>query len=124
MWWLDFAAVALAAGALVDAWLVERGLFEELLDKIAAWGTIQQADRQEDGRLRWSAWWRNKLAYGLHCAFCLSYHTAFWLLLLFYLPSLWLSPPWDVVCKLPIYSLAATRLSLIIDAHASTDGTV
>jgi len=59
-------------------------------------------------------WFWAKLAWLVNCRVCLSYHAAFWLVVLFYVPSLWLSPPWDVVWYLPVYSLAATRVSLLI----------
>jgi len=106
---LDFVVLFLATGALVNAWMHKDGIFEELRDAISAWGE----PRHETSTLRDKM--RNCFARLLNCRVCLTYHTAFWLIVLFYVPShLWLSPPWAVVWFLPVYALAATRLSLLI----------
>jgi len=52
----------------------------------------------------------------LNCGFCLSHHTPWVLLLLCYLPSLFIVEPWAFLFKVPIYSLAATRISTILAA--------
>lgn len=108
MSWLDFAVLALAANAVVRAWLHEGGLFEELRDWLTTWITPVAAPS-------WSAWLREKLVWLLQCPICLTYHAAFWLAALCFLPSLWLSPPWSIVVKLPLYSLAATQLALYFE---------
>jgi len=98
---LDFVALFLAAGAVVNAWMKKDGLFAGWRDWLAIWG-------DQSG-------WRWFFATLLNCRVCLTYHAAFWLMVVFYLPShFWLSPPWAVVWFLPVYSLAATRLSLLI----------
>lgn len=101
---LDFVMIFLASGALVNAWMHAGGLFEEWRDSISVW-----AEREDAYQRR-----RQLLAQLLTCRVCLTYHASFWLLVLFFVPSLWLSPPWCVVWFIPVYALAATRLSLLI----------
>ena len=119
---LDFVALFLAVGAVVDVWLREGGLFEDFRDLIQTWGTsVDTTDaRRETPWRRWYHWAREKLGQLAGCNFCLSYHAAFWLLALFYVPSLFIVSPWNVVIKLPIYLLAATRLSLAFDSIMDT----
>jgi hypothetical protein len=50
------------------------------------------------------------------CKFCFSHHTPWILAAAFFLPALFLPTPWDFVLKIPVYSLAATRLGNIINA--------
>ena len=100
MFWLDFVALVAATGAIVNAWLHPGGLFDDTRDWISVWA-------------------HPKVAQLFNCRLCLSYHAAFWLLVLFFIPSLWLSPPWDVVWFLPVYALAATRFSLLIGTAAT-----
>ena len=105
---LDFVMIFLATGALVNAWMLTGGLFEGWRDFLAAWGEPEGVSPRSDAVRQFFA----KL---LTCRICLTYHVSFWLLVLFYLPSsLWLSPPWAVVWLLPVYALAATRLSLLV----------
>jgi len=106
---LDIVVCMLAAGAAVNAWLMKGGLFATWRDTLHAWGEPvgEVPTRADDAR-----WLIAKL---FNCRICLTYHVAFWLLVLFYLPSqLWLKPPWDVVWLIPVYALAVTRLSLLI----------
>jgi hypothetical protein len=100
---LDLLALALATNALVLAWLHEGGLFAECLLKIEAWGEYLPTDF-EAGVPRWKPWLKHKIAFGLRCPFCLSYHVGFWLVLLCWVPGgLWM---------IPVYALAVTRLSI------------
>lgn len=86
---LDFIALVLAADALTTAWF-----YGSIFDN-----------------------WRNKLdkkggfwAGLFSCPLCLSYHIPWLLLMPFLITSLFLSSPWDLVAKLPIYSIAITDL--------------
>jgi hypothetical protein len=42
------------------------------------------------------------------CPLCLSFHIAFWLMMLFLVPGYFLPTPWNILVSLPLYSLAAT----------------
>ena len=108
MWWLDFVVLALASGALVNAWLKEDGLFSELRLEIAIWGEPTTAEQDKP---TWWSWVRNKTATLAGCEFCLTYHAAFWLMVLCYLPRFFIIWPWDHIIFLPVYILAAARLS-------------
>ena len=108
MWGLDFVGLFLATGALVNAWLQPDGLFSDVLVAIEVWG--EGSSRRSPRANRIAA----AIAELLNCRVCLSYHVAFWLAVLFYVPRLFLASPWDVVVYLPVYSLAATRLSILI----------
>ena len=109
---LDLFALACATSALVLAWLQKDGLFAELLLKIDAWGSCVPADF-EAGVLRWKPWLKNKIAYGLQCRKCLSFHVAFWLAVIFIVPGFFCSDQVALLLKLPIYTLAATRIALL-----------
>lgn len=93
---VDLLALALAAKAMLDAWFDEDSI---LADRRAVTQT-------------WTRWfWRTLF----NCRFCLSYWVPAFLLAVLYVASLFLSDPWVVVVKLPIYSLAATALVGLID---------
>jgi len=131
---LDLIALALAAGAVLDAW-ANGSIFEDLRTYIA-----RRADGYvgppEDGLIpdpsivREYPWWARMLdkvlprffALAWDCLFCSSYHAPAYLLLVFYLPSLALSPPYDTIVKLPIYSLAATRAANLLTLKFGTAG--
>ena len=102
MSWLDFVAVALAAGTPINAWLYQFSILASLRERVVVWGE-SHGDSTD---------FRSKLAQLLTCRFCMSHWTPALLILLFYLPSLFLREPYCTVVKLPIYSLAATRLTL------------
>jgi len=104
---LDLIALILAPRALVDAWTHEGGLFSDIRDWIGVWGS-GGAERT------WRNWAREKIAFGLNCAFCLSYHAAFWLLLLMYAIMLWLPPTWASVGRFVLYWLALTQASVLL----------
>jgi hypothetical protein len=44
------------------------------------------------------------------CPMCLPYHVSFWLLILLWIPLESLAAPWDLLIRVPIYSLAITTL--------------
>ena len=100
---LDFVAIVAATGAIVNAWLHPDGLFEDTRDWLSVRAPAIVAQLAS-------------------CRLCLSYHVAFWLIVLLYLPSLWLMPPWSMIVKVPIYSLAATRLSILIGLYTDRWG--
>jgi len=110
---LDLLALLLAPRALVDAWTHPGGLFEDVLDWIDVWGAPNSAD-DANAKRRWRDWLREKLAFGLGCAFCLSYHAAFWCLLLMYAVVLWLPPIWAAVGRFLLYWLALTQVSVLL----------
>jgi hypothetical protein len=107
----DLFALGLAAGVPVNAWLHKGGIFEEKREKIGTWG---DPDSETESFNTKAERRRGLVAQLLICRFCLSHHTPWILILLFYLPSLWLVDPWSTIVKLPVYSLAATRLSLLL----------
>jgi hypothetical protein len=110
MFVLDFIALILAVGAPINAWLHPGGILEELREYVAAWAEGSYEDRPPT----WREIFRERIGALANCRFCLSYHVPWVLLLLCYVPSLWLHSPWDMLVKLPIYSLAATRVSMIL----------
>lgn len=92
---LQLIALILASGAIVDVW--NNG---SILAEPRAW--VQAARDSEHARLR-------RLWELLDCSYCLSFHVPWWLLL-----GVWLCP-WADVSWLPVYSLAATRASLLLN---------
>lgn len=105
---LDFVMLVLAAGALVNAWMMEDGLFDGWRGWLSAWGEPSGYDTWGDS----VRWFFAKL---FNCRTCLTYHVAFWLIIIFWLPSLfWLKPPMSIAWFIPVYALAVTRLSLLI----------
>jgi len=112
MTWIDFIALGLAAGVPINTWLHPGGLFEEAVEWLRVWAEFVPTDANPKPRLKDKI--RSKLGQLATCPFCLSHHTPWILLLLFFVPSLWLSSPWDVIFKLPIYSMAATQITLIV----------
>ena len=108
---LDLFALACATSALVVGWMKRDGLFEELRDKIAVWGTYVPADLVA-GVPSWKPWIKHKIAQGAQCRICLSFHFAFWLGLIFLAPGFWCKPETALFIKLPIYTLAATRIAI------------
>ena len=111
MTFLDLFALAFAAHALAVAWTMPGGLFAELLDKIDAWGSYAPVDLVDGVPTMWP-WIKNKIAYGLHCRTCVSFHFAFWLAVIFLAPSFFFVDAYALLWKLPIYVLASTRLAL------------
>lgn len=104
---LDVVVVALAAGALVNAWLHSGGLFEGFRD----WLGVLAVPRNKP----WHDWFWERLHFLLTCRVCLTYHAAFWLLVLFCATShLWTAPLVALIVRTPIYALAAARISLML----------
>jgi polyferredoxin len=103
-----FVLVILAAGALVNAWLLPDGLFSSWRQALRKWGEPRHTKPTLWDNVRW---WFAEL---LNCRICLTYHVAWWLIAIFYVPSLWLTPLQGVLWLMPVYALAATRISLLI----------
>lgn len=100
---VDFIALVFAASAVVDAWFngsifADRRAYFQALD---------------DGG--------SKLGELMSCRFCFSHHTPWILAALFFVPGLFVPEPWGFVLKLPVYSLAATRIGNIINACLPDD---
>ena len=99
MAFVDLLALVLATGAPINGWFHRGGIFDYAREWVLAWSTDHPSRAaQLFGQL-------------VRCRFCMHYHAPLWLLLLFYVPSLFLVAPWDAFVKLPIYALAATRAS-------------
>lgn len=131
---LDFIVLTLAAGAVVHVWF--RGsIFTEPRAYTEARTDLPMSDEaladmpapdEDDDSEPVPLWMRladrvvpTFVCELLVCHFCLSHHTPYILALLFFLPSLFVTAPWAVfLFKLPVYSLAATRLGNIINAIA------
>ena len=102
MSFLDFIIIILATDAITSAWFYGelftkvREYFYKILDNY----TKNDEEDIED-------WFFGML---FTCPFCLSYHIAFWTVILLWLPSYFLSEPWNIVYKLPLYALATTTV--------------
>ncbi len=100
---VDLLALAFAARACLDVWLDEDSILAERRARTQLWA---------------SEFWKDLF----NCRFCLSHWVPAGLLLIFYLASLFLPAPWDVVVKLPVYALAATGLVRVIDRAVKESG--
>jgi hypothetical protein len=94
---LDFLALVLATGGAVDVWR-NGSIFARPRRALAGWTLFG-------------------------CALCLNYQVPGWLLLICYVPSLWLPTPWDIISKLWLYSLAAGYAAWMIHEHRDYHGT-
>jgi hypothetical protein len=94
---LDLICLALSIGQVCDTWF-NGSVFASTRAYLEV--------KEEQG---------SKLAELFNCPFCLSHHVA-WMLCLFLLISCFLPGPWNDIVKLPIYGLAALRVSIILNA--------
>lgn len=92
---LDFVAIVLASGAIIDVW--NNG---SILAEPRAWVQAVADSGQARLQLLWEL---------LNCSYCLSYHVPLYLLL-----GTWLCP-WADVAWLLVYALAATRAALLLN---------
>jgi hypothetical protein len=93
---IDLLALALAGGSVTDLWF-NGSIFEGV------------RRRFKDHKL-------------LGCDYCVNWEATLWVMLLFYLPSLWLPSPWNMVVKLSVYWLAASYVAwLVNDIRARTE---
>lgn len=133
---LDLIVLLLAASVVVDVWR-NGSIFEQpraYVEARVGGGGFEVPDAEEAGEpmpgdpygvtepQSWCMWAADTfmpdwLCALLDCSYCLSFHTPWLLALLFYFPPLFLTSPWLVwLWKLPVYSLAATRVGNIINA--------
>lgn len=94
---LNLLVVALATGAIIDAWRTG-SIF-------ATWRAIVQAKQDVAKSGTFTAWWTELL----NCSFCQSYHIPFYLFTLL-LAGEYFAGMFGVMCELVVYSLAATRV--------------
>lgn len=105
---LDFVAVALAAGAIIEVWH-KGSLFDTARAYAQAWQDVTPHDSA-----------RGKLLELINCPFCKSYHVPFYLFLLL-LAGTWIGGMVDTGVRVVLYSLAATRLGNVIDGLLPKD---
>lgn len=110
MTWLDFIALVLATGAPINAWLLEQGPLSSIREWLIAWGTVEAPADAENWQPSWEDRFRAAIAELVQCRFCLHYYVP-GILLICYAIGVFEEPPWDILWKLPIYALAATRVS-------------
>jgi hypothetical protein len=99
---LDFFAVILAAGAVIEVWN-KGSIFSTLRAKLQATQDVTDPETLKGRALEL-----------LFCPFCQSYHVPFWLLVLL-LAGSWAGATINVITHLVVYSLAATRLVNMLD---------
>lgn len=105
---LDFLAVTLAAGAVIDVW--HKGSIFETPRAYAQ--AMQDVTPRETIKGRFLEW--------VNCPFCKSYHFPLYLFLAL-LAGSWFGGMVDGGVRVLIYSLAATRLGNIINGFLPTD---
>ena len=126
---LDFLALTLAAGDVVDVWFngsifsAIRGYMQARTDAdVPVIDDEPTPEADPEITEETSAWTRcgdrflpTLVAELLSCSYCFSRHTPFYLAVCFYVPSLFLASPWSNLVKLPVYVLAAARLGWILN---------
>lgn len=100
---LEFAAMTLAASAIVDAWF-NGSIFEH-----------SRAVAEADLAAFNEGYWHRFFSAARACVYCFSYHATWYLAPAFVLAA-FLANPWRELVLLPVYCLAATRLNFLIDA--------
>lgn len=129
MTWLDFLVLTLAASAVVDVWF-NGSLFADW--RAFCQAKADDAPEETDGvvlveegqQLPWLMSLADRfmprwVAELLCCDFCLSYHAPWIVALVLFLPMMLVrSPELAFWLRLPVYSLAATRLGNLINAWA------
>ena len=95
---IDLVVLILATGAVVDIWF-KAEFFVDRRDVVSTYATMPV-----------TPWWARLL----NCDFCLSHHVAFWVVILWFI-SKYLHEPWVIVCQIPIWTLAITRGSIILN---------
>lgn len=99
---LDFLAVVLATGAIIEVWH-KGSIFAEARAYAQA---LQDVTPPES--------LKGRLLELLMCPFCKSYHVPFWLMV-FLLAGDWIGATIGGVVRLVVYALAATRVSNLLD---------
>lgn len=128
---LDFIVLVLAASAWVDCWF-NGSIFDEWRAYFQARGDAwpspyphsESSASSEPIPQEPQPWWMTVFNWLpdwfcelVSCKFCFSHHTPWVLATVSFLPALFVAEPWDWLLKLPVYSLAATRLGNIINAY-------
>jgi len=124
---LDFIALIFAASGLVDVWR-NGSVFAEVRAYMEARSDYDPDDDDEvdapETAVQPGPWWMRVLnvvcpvwvAEMLSCWFCFSHHTPWVLAMLCYFPALFSPYPWlTFLLKLPVYSLAATRIGTMLN---------
>ena len=131
--WLDFIALTLAAGAVVNVWKNGsifadwRAFIEDKADdSLPDYADTPPATDDATGGEPLPVLMRvvdrvmpRFFAELLSCAFCFSHHTPWLLAMVCFFPTLFITTPW--ICwlfKLPVYSLAATHLGNLLNSIA------
>lgn len=99
---LDFLAVVLATGAVIEVWH-KGSIFAEARAYAQALQDVTPPDSIKGRALEL-----------LMCPFCKSYHVPFWLFVLL-LAGDWIGATIGAVVRLVVYALAATRVSNLLD---------
>lgn len=116
---LMFLVLCLAVSGFAHAWFLEDGIFAPVITSIVMWAVPTAA---EEAHPTWNSWGRDKLAELVTCHTCMTFHIAFWLAVLFFLPGFFItSMAWRCVLHMPLFILAAARIALLID-HAVEAG--
>jgi hypothetical protein len=105
---LDLIALGLATSAIVAGWR-HGSIFATARAKVEV--LAGEHDRSGSRRLLWAAL--------LDCAFCLSYWAPLVPALLLAAAACW--PRWSPFWQLPVYALAATRLSWLLNVLLPED---
>lgn len=100
--WLDFLAVVFAAGAIIEVWhkgslFATARAYAQALHDVTPNGTA-----------------KGLLLELVNCPFCKSYHVPLYLFLMLLVGD-WFGGILQILCRVVVYSLAATRLSNIVD---------
>jgi hypothetical protein len=101
--WLDFFAVTLAAGAIIEVWH-KGSLFETARAYAQALQDVTPHNTAKGLFLEL-----------VNCPLCKSYHVPLYLFLLL-LAGDWVGGVLQILCRVVIYSLGATRLGNVIDS--------
>lgn len=110
---LDIVVIAAAINQVCDTWF-SGSLFAGPRAYLEAWqgpAIFENPTRLDRARLFFADL--------LLCPFCLSHHVMILMILAFWLPTF--ITTWGVLTMLPVYGLAALRLSFIIKGHYPHD---
>jgi len=104
---LDIVAIALAISQVCDTWF-NGTIFAEARAYLEVWQGVEPVSRRD------KVW--QFFAELLSCPFCLSHHVMFVLVSVCWLPTFLEScAAWGVLTMLPVYGLAALRVSGILN---------
>ena len=138
MTWLDFLVLTLAASGVVDVWFNGsifadwRAFFQDKADEpdepTPPDDSAEQLDEEDEGEplpvmMRVADRVLPRLfAELVSCSFCFSHHTPWVLAMVCFFPGLFIETTWIAwLLKMPVYSLAATRLGNLITAFAPSE---